>query len=60
MDNTSKFIANINKSTKKDVEYISAFTGKPKGELDITREDIYYIVASTLAIGFITFLVAGG
>ena len=59
---TSNFIENINKSSGKPIEYIDAFTGKrvhPGDELNITMEDVYYIVASTLAIGFITYLVVG-
>ena len=59
---TSKFIENINKSAGKPIVFIDAFTGKrvrPGDELNITMEDVYYIVASTLAIGFITYLVVG-
>ena len=60
-DSTSKFIANLNKSNEKDIEYVSAFSGKRiKSELDITWDDVFYIIAAMMIIGFITYLVLEG
>jgi len=59
--NTDKFIANLNKSNDKDIEYVSAFTGKRiRNELDITWDDVFYIVPAMMIIGFITYLVLEG
>ena len=55
-----EYMKNANKSSQVPKVYYNAFSGKPKGELDITWEDVFYIVASALAIGFITYLVLEG
>ena len=56
------YMKNAKKSKRVQSIHYDAHTGKrvrPGDELNITMEDVYYIVASTLAIGFITYLVVG-
>ena len=65
MDNLRKeqvntFIKNAGKSRQTPLIHYDAFSGKPKGELDLTWEDVFYIVASMMIIGFITYLVLEG
>lgn len=59
-EQVNTFIKNAGKSSQVPLIHYDAFSGKPKGELDITWEDVFYIVASALAIGFITYLVLEG
>ena len=59
---TKKFISNVNKSSQKPIEYIDAHTGKrvrPGDEHGATMSDVYYVVASTIILWFITYLVVG-
>ena len=54
------YMKNANKSSQVPTIEYDAFSGKPKDELDITWEDVFYIVSSVMIIGFITYLVLEG
>ena len=56
----NEYIKNAGKSRQVPLVHYDAFSGKPKGELDLAMGNIYYIVGSTLAISFIIGLLVGG
>ena len=63
MNNTSKFIENINKSAAKPIVFIDAFNGKrvrPCDDNDISLGEGCLFVAIVSAIWWITYLVLGG
>ena len=57
MDNsTQEFINNANKSTEKPLDYVV----RTEDELNVTREDVYIVIALACILGFITYMVTGG
>lgn len=54
------YMRNAGKATQKPEVFYDAKTGKPKGDLDITWDDVFYILAAMMIIGFITYLVLEG
>jgi len=58
MKTTDNFIKNAGKSTEKPVIEYNALTGeqgKPKHPLTLTREDVYWVIAFTMFMGYVTY-----
>lgn len=61
-ENIDTFINNAGKSTEKPVIEYNAYTGeqgKAKHELDVTRGDVFIVIAAACIIGFVTLLHLG-
>ncbi len=59
---TNTFINNAGKSNQKPVVEYNAYTGeqgKKKHELEVTRKEVYLVIAFACVIGFITWLNLG-